>query len=191
MIVNDLKINNKDKRSKKIFNIIITTFILIFFQAYDNYRRNFLDYTYLKIKKFESSYSKSFIDNFFFETYLSETKRFRETNVNNILTENISFKNDGHPDVSVIIIVYNQANCFHKALRSVQNQSLKNIEIIIIDDCSLDNSTEIINEFMEEDERIILKKLIINSKMFIFKKILLFNNSSSISFYLIMYLFKK
>ena len=54
--------------------------------------------------------------------------------------------------------MYNQANCIHKCLRSVQNQSLKNIEIILIDDCSLDNSTEIIEEYQKEDKRIILIK---------------------------------
>ena len=43
-------------------------------------------------------------------------------------------------------------------MRSVQNQSLKNIEIIIIDDCSLDNTTEIITQYMKEDERIIYLK---------------------------------
>ena len=43
-------------------------------------------------------------------------------------------------------------------MRSVQNQSLKNIEIIIIDDCSLDNTTEIITKYMKEDERIIYLK---------------------------------
>ena len=58
------------------------------------------------------------------------------------------------PDVSVIITAYNQAHCFHGALRSVQNQSLKNIEIIIIDDCSLDNTNEIIQTYMKEDKRI-------------------------------------
>jgi glycosyltransferase involved in cell wall biosynthesis len=50
----------------------------------------------------------------------------------------------------------NQAHCIHKALRSVQNQSLKNIEIIISVDCSKDNSTEVIKEYMKEDERIVL-----------------------------------
>ncbi len=52
--------------------------------------------------------------------------------------------------------VYNQAHCLHACLRSIQNQSLKNIEIIIIDDCSLDNSSEIIREYQKEDPRIIL-----------------------------------
>jgi len=63
-----------------------------------------------------------------------------------------------NPDVSIIITVYNQANCFYKALRSVQMQSLKNIEIIIVDDCSLDNSIELIEQYMNEDKRIILLK---------------------------------
>ena len=41
-----------------------------------------------------------------------------------------------------------------KCLRSIQNQSLKNIEIIKIDDCSLDNSLEIIKEFQKEDKEL-------------------------------------
>ena len=52
--------------------------------------------------------------------------------------------------------VYNQAHCLHKCLRSIQNQSIKNIEIIIIDDCSLDNTTEVIKEYQKEDPRIVL-----------------------------------
>ena len=52
--------------------------------------------------------------------------------------------------------MYNQAHCIYKGLRSVQNQSIKNIEIIIVDDCSLDNSIELIKEYQKEDPRIIL-----------------------------------
>ena len=40
--------------------------------------------------------------------------------------------------------VYNQADMLHKSLRSIQNQSLKNLEIIIVDDYSSDNSLELI-----------------------------------------------
>ena len=52
--------------------------------------------------------------------------------------------------------MHNQANDIYKGLRSVQNQSIKNIEIIIIDDCSLDNSLDIIKKYQKEDERILL-----------------------------------
>ena len=38
------------------------------------------------------------------------------------------------------------------------NQSLQNLEIIIIDDCSLDNSIDIIESYKREDDRIILIK---------------------------------
>ena len=130
----------------------MTTFI--FFHNYDTYRNRFLDITYLKIKEFESSYSKSFIDNFFSETFISQTKKFREINTENINLDHFLLTNNDHPDVSVIILAYNQANCFHKALRSVQNQSLKNIEIIVIDDCSLDNTTEVMEKYMKKDNRI-------------------------------------
>ena len=37
-------------------------------------------------------------------------------------------------------------------------QTLKNIEIIIVDDCSLDNSIDVIEQYMKEDNRIILLK---------------------------------
>ena len=60
------------------------------------------------------------------------------------------------------MIVYNQAHCLYACLRSIQNQSFKNIEIIIIDDCSEDNSTEIIREFKKEDPRIIFLEHDIN-----------------------------
>ena len=82
---------------------------------------------------------------------------FRKINCDNkLLEENIKFKKSWFPDISIIITIYNQAEFIHKSLRSVQNQSLKNIEIIFIDDCSLDNSLEIIKEYQKEDERIIL-----------------------------------
>jgi len=52
--------------------------------------------------------------------------------------------------------MFNQAHCIHKALRSIQNQSLKNLEILVIIDCSNDNSTEVIQNYMEEDKRIVM-----------------------------------
>ena len=80
---------------------------------------------------------------------------FRKINrQNKLIDENSKFKKQRKPDITVIMTVHNQAYCLHKCLRSIQNQSLKNLEIIIIDDCSLDNSTEIIKEYKKEDPRI-------------------------------------
>ena len=82
---------------------------------------------------------------------------FRRINSENkLIEENQKFKKSYYPDISIVMTMYNQAHCIHKGLRSIQNQSIKNIEIIIIDDCSEDNSTEVIKEYQKEDPRIIL-----------------------------------
>ena len=79
-----------------------------------------------------------------------EISDYRLLNSENLLFDNIKYRKSESPDVSIIITMSNQAHCIHKALRSVQNQSLKNIEIIISVDCSKDNSTEVIKKYMEE-----------------------------------------
>jgi glycosyltransferase involved in cell wall biosynthesis len=95
---------------------------------------------------------------FFLKKKISEMKKFREISCEDVLIDDQHFTKSENPDVSIIITVYNQANCFFSCLRSVQNQSLKNIEIIIIDECSLDNITEIIDKYMIEYKRIIYLK---------------------------------
>ena len=91
-----------------------------------------------------------------------EIKEFRKVNSKNILLDKLNYKKTIYPDISVILTLHNQDHCIHKALRSIQNQSLKNIEIIVIDDCSLDNSTDIIEEYTKIDKRIIFIKHNIN-----------------------------
>ncbi|SFD26322.1 glycosyltransferase family 2 protein [Clostridium uliginosum] len=58
--------------------------------------------------------------------------------------------------VSVIIPVYNSSKTIEKTIKSVLCQSYTCFEIIIIDDCSTDNSFEIIENLSESDSRIIL-----------------------------------
>ena len=78
----------------------------------------------------------------------SRDKKFIEPNPKFIKSEN--------PLISVIITMHNQAHILHKSIKSVQNQSFKNIEIIIVDDCSRDNTTEEIIEYQKIDPRIVL-----------------------------------
>ena len=155
MIFNSLTKNGACFIKSKIFNISLIVLILSGLYIFDNNRNSQLDPKYEKIKEFEQSHLKSFIK-IFFSDIISDMKNFREINYKKILLDNKTiFTRSENPDVSVIITIYNQANCFFSALRSVQNQSLKNIEIIIIDDCSLDNTTEVIELYMKEDSRII------------------------------------
>ena len=58
--------------------------------------------------------------------------------------------------VSVIIPVYNAEKYLKECLDSVISQSLKEIEIICIDDGSTDNSLEILKEYAQNDNRIIV-----------------------------------
>ncbi|MEN8076854.1 glycosyltransferase [Clostridioides difficile] len=58
------------------------------------------------------------------------------------------------PLVSIIIPVYNCEIYIGKCIDSVINQSYENIEIIIINDGSLDKSEDIINRYVELDNRI-------------------------------------
>jgi len=62
-------------------------------------------------------------------------------------------KNDA-PKVSVITATYNRAYILHKAIESVLNQTLNNIEHIIIDDGSDDDTFDIVNKYMRQDNRI-------------------------------------
>lgn len=58
------------------------------------------------------------------------------------------------PKVSVIIPVYNVAAYLPECLDSIINQTLKEIEIICVDDGSTDNSLEILKEYAQKDHRI-------------------------------------
>ena len=63
-----------------------------------------------------------------------------------------------NPLVSIIIPVYNTEEYLEECLDSLRNQTLKDIEIICIDDASNDNSSEILNYYVNMDDRIKLLK---------------------------------
>lgn len=56
--------------------------------------------------------------------------------------------------ISIIVPVYNVSNYITKCLDTIINQTYKNIEIILVDDGSTDNSYNICNEYAEKDHRI-------------------------------------
>jgi len=82
---------------------------------------------------------------FFIKRYLKET----------------DFININNPKISIVIPVYNGKKFIIRSLLSIYAQSFKNIEIIYVDDFSIDNSIEIIKIFQKLDKRI---KLFINKE---------------------------
>ena len=128
MILNNKLINNKHKyicKNKLILLIII--FILL-----------------LLIIKFQIIIHKSNIP----------ILLFIEKCYNDILINKSLYLTSQLPKISVIIPIYNAEKYIHYSLRSVQNQKMKEIEIIIIDDNSNDDSIKIVQKYMEEDKRI-------------------------------------
>lgn len=70
------------------------------------------------------------------------------------------YKRD-YPLISIVISTFNGEVYLKPAVRSIQNQNFLDLEIIIVNDGSMDNTLKVVNELMEEDHRI---KLISNSK---------------------------
>lgn len=56
--------------------------------------------------------------------------------------------------VSIVLPIYNGEKYMRQSIDSVINQTYKNWELIIIDDCSMDNTAEIAKEYSREDKRI-------------------------------------
>lgn len=60
------------------------------------------------------------------------------------------------PLVSVVIPVFNAERYLKRAIESMLSQTLKEIEIICIDDGSTDSSLEILNHFKSQDDRVVV-----------------------------------
>jgi len=81
-----------------------------------------------------------------------------------------------NPKISVIIPIYNGGKYLNHSLKSVQNQKMKDIEIIIIDDNSNDDSLKIIKNYMKNDKRIRLIKNQENRKILFCKSLAALNS---------------
>ena len=72
------------------------------------------------------------------------------------INEKEKFYKSKNPKISIIIAVYNAEGYIKNALQSIQNQDFKDIEIIVVDDFSKDNSVFLIKTLIKNDPRIIL-----------------------------------
>lgn len=111
-----------------------------------------LIFIYLSLKLYEKE--KDFI----IKEEIKLIKKYYKINNNGNLIKRKNNKKNEYPKVSIISSVYNREKYIPRFVRSIQNQEMNDIEIIFIDDCSDDKSIRIIENYMKNDERIILIK---------------------------------
>ena len=97
-------------------------------------------------------YKKEYFDGF--DTAFKKARSFLESNMNGEILHKEPFVEQEHPKISGIIPVYNCQDIITRAVRSIQNQNILNLEIILINDFSTDNTSLILEKLQKEDPRI-------------------------------------
>ena len=94
------------------------------------------------------------------ESY-NKAKSFLDNNSKGVLIHKIPSKMVENPKVSAVIPVYNSKNLISRAIKSIQNQNISDIEIVLVNDFSTDDTLSFIEKIQKEDPRI---KIIKNKK---------------------------
>ena len=174
------RINTRKKIFKTLISIILITYLIIFFNFDDILPYKIKqDSYYLRIlEEIPNNNSELFkisqfgiTKTFLTQKLINKFNSFTELCVNNKLIDNKSYPLLLNPKISIIMPVYKGGKYLYYSLRSIQNQKMKEIEIILIDDNSPDDTLSIINEYMKKDPRIRLIKNEINRKVLFSKSI--------------------
>ena len=100
--------------------------------------QNYINQKYINIFKKREKESKNYIENCLKEKLIDKKK----------------YNSIEKPLISVVLPSFNKEKVLMKSIRSIQNQSFKNVEIIIVDDCSRDNSKHYYNYLLKTEPRI-------------------------------------
>src|SRR5690625_4531896 len=90
------------------------------------------------------------------------------------MRENAEFISD-KDKVSVILPAYNAEVGIQIAIESILSQTWQNVELLIVDDCSTDNTLEVIRAYAEKDDRIKVFQTPVNSGPYVARNIALQN----------------
>ena len=63
-------------------------------------------------------------------------------------------KGTGLPEISVLMPAYNAERYIEAAIRSLEEQTVENWELIVVDDCSTDGTAQLLRRLAAEDPRI-------------------------------------
>src|SRR5690625_2384429 len=111
---------------------------------------------YLALANCETSSVKKleYINNVFRHYQLAPLTMTKEISHYDELTTNIPEQIKDGAKISVILPAYNSETGIKIAIESILNQTWQNIELLIIDDCSTDNTWQVIQQYAKQDDRI-------------------------------------
>jgi glycosyltransferase involved in cell wall biosynthesis len=104
-----------------------------------------ISYNDLKDTAIENTEDNAIEDNAIEDTSIEDTSIEDNATIEDTAIEDTSINNI---KVSIIITLYNHENYIIECIMNALNQTHKNIEVLIIDDCSTDNSYNLVNDFI-------------------------------------------
>ena len=155
-ISKNVKSSNKKRKFLKIISFV-TIFSLISLISYSAIKRKITKY--YKYSQYEDidikSYNKSIEKNYQEESV--DIQNYMDLVFNGtVLDKDKIYYPSKNPKISIVISVFNGEAYLKTAILSIQNQNLKDIEIVLVDDGSKDNSVNLIKELMKTEPRIVL-----------------------------------
>ena len=97
------------------------------------------------------------IFNLYITHNIEDEKIEYQFNYNNLNSNKIkTHKTIKNPKISIITPIYNRQSYIMRFIRNMEFQSFQDIEIILVNDCSIDNFEEIIERYISKDKRIII-----------------------------------
>ena len=147
----DIKTDNILEKIKNITSKVNKT---------DNIIEENKNITEVKIPKKEDIYKEEIFSSR--DVSYRRAKSFLEANNKGILIQPIPQNLTDNPIASAVIPVYNSRKYISRAIKSIQNQNISDIEIILVNDFSTDDTTTIIEDLAKIDPRI---KIINNKKI--------------------------
>lgn len=97
----------------------------------------------------------------------------KEATYDDLITKDITQQITNGPKVSVILPAYNAESGIQVAIESILGQTWQNIELLVVDDCSSDQTVEVVESYMQQDARIKLFSTPENSGPYIARNIAL------------------
>lgn len=142
-----------DAKNQQLINKFITNLFLSFLRK--EFISKLFKYQYLILLILLSAlYSVYSMPNKLEANYKKIEKFLKFNLAGNLSHSTSEFYNRENPEISIVISTFNGEVYLKPSVRSVQNQNFLNIEIIIVDDGSMDKSVEVVKELMKEDKRI-------------------------------------